>query len=192
MALDVPHRWKRAYVRCLFVKYSGGKASVMLDTTKAKGADAMFAAAIEQGVPSKGIDMKPWYKGQTVNIPIMHTEEKRGTYKVKSPWTRGAMEEQLKLGGRAPAGMVERLSYTHLGQNRLTVSDPLARALRQTEPFRGSGRSRGQAGSIVTFRRLSPQSPSHSWWWCRGGKKAHNLAKKVGKRVGQIAAEALR
>jgi hypothetical protein len=157
----------------------------------------MFAAAIEYGIDKGGIDMKPWLlKGQdSVNIPLMHSEEKRSSY---TPTARHSKTGISKLltglgpGQRSPEGMVERLQYKYRGKDRQTVTDPLARAIRQTETFiSATGRKSGQEGTITTFRRITKDSPSSSWRWAREGRTAYKLAKKMSRRVAAIAAEVL-
>lgn len=189
---DVPARWKRAYIRCLHVKVADGKATVVLDTSKVDGKDQLFASAIERGVPVGGIDMKPWLLGNKpyADIPLEHTEDKRRGYQPTAGHTRGAIERLLtgmQPGDRAPKGMVERLQYQVRGRPHETRSDPLARALRQTERFvADSGRSYGQEGSIYTIRRISENSDPHSWHWARKGRKAHKLASKMQRKVPAI------
>lgn len=192
---DTPMRWKRAYVRCLKIRSDGGRAVVTLDTSNAKGPDAMYAGAIENGVPKGGIDMKKWLlKGKEfVNIPIMHTEEKRSGYVPTAGHSKTGIERLLTgmgTGERSPGGMVERLQYQYRGQTKTSVTDPLARAIRQTEAFVSpqTGRSSGREGTITTFRRLSADSPAGSWHWCRKGYTAKHVAKRMAKKVGRITA----
>lgn len=189
----VPARWKRAYVRCLHVKVADGKATVIFDTSRVGKMDQLFASAIERGIPVGGIDMKPWFlKGGKpyVDIPLGHTEDKRSGYKPTAGHTKGSIERLLtgmQPGERSPEGMVERLRYTARGQERKTVTDPLAHALRQTERFvADSGHAYGQEGSIYTIRRISKNSDPQSWHWARKGRKAYKLASKIQKRVGAI------
>lgn len=191
---DTPERWKRAYIRCLKIKSSNGKAVVVLDTSGAKGADHMYVTAIELGVPKGGIDMKPWLlkDKEFVNIPIMHTEEQRAGYSPTKGHTKTGIERLLTglgPGERSPEGMVERLQYRYQGHGKTTVTDPLARAIRQTEAFVSpqTGRSSGREGTITTFRRLSKDSPEGSWHWCRKGYAAKHLARRIAKKVGPIA-----
>ncbi len=194
---DAPARWKRAYARCIKVKEYQGKAVVTLDTSAAKGMDQLFTSAIENGIPVGGIDMKPWLlKGRPyVDIPLGHTEDKRAGYKPTAGHTKTSIERLLtglSPGERAPKGMVERLQVTTPKGTYTSVTDPLARALRQTEAYvSDSGKSYGREGSIYTIRRISKNSDPKSWHWARTGRRAHHLARKIQRRVAEITRAAL-
>lgn len=190
-ALPVPARWKRAYARCIKAEATNRKATVTLDTSDAKGPDHMFAMAIEYGVNKGGIDMKTWLlQGKPyVNVPIMHTQGKIGTYAPMAGLTKKKVQELLSslgAGERAPAGLVDRLHYSRAPRHSIT--DPLAHALRQTEAFvSAKGRSSGTEGTITTFRRISKGSRPGSWHWAREGRKAYRLAKVMRGKIGDIA-----
>lgn len=178
----IPARWRRAYIRCLDIRpRPGGGVILELNFDKVSKEDAFFANVIENGVPTSGIDMKPWYH-RPVNIPIMKTQKQiRGLADKGSQARVLAAIQALNpdTRQRAPAGLVGKIRPEH-------AVDPLAQAIRQSATFHSqkTGKRRGRRGSVVAFRRLTPMAPrdpearrrwKDSWIWGRGGIPGRHL-----------------
>jgi hypothetical protein len=183
-SIPIPERWRRSYLRCLsIVPLPEGGIKVTLDMSKGNKVDRFFAKAVEEGVPKGGIDMKKWYD-RPVNIPINHAKGQIRSYQPTNG-TIGSVQKVLASlgpGERAPSGLVKKL----LPQQHVT--DPLARAIRQNADFSRPSGKKDKAGSIMTFRRLSPVAPKNpdarkrwakSWFWLRSGMKPYRLISKL-------------
>lgn len=183
-SIPIPERWRKSYLRCLsIVTLPEGGIQVSLDFSKGNKVDRFFAKAVEEGVPKGGIDMKKWYD-RPVNIPIKHAKGQIQSYKPTNG-TIGSVQKALASlgpGERAPSGLVRKLLP------RQHATDPLAQAIRQNAEFSRPSGKKDKAGSIMTFRRLSPVAPKNpearkrwakSWFWLRSGMKAYNLIPKL-------------
>jgi len=201
MKSKAPRAWKMAYIRFIRIESTEEKGCrVVFDpgnprTLKgSEGRDALFARALERGIPGGGIHFKDILLAgrDHVNIPIEHSKMAVNKYagvKRGQPSEVWGRLQALDYGKRMPAGTVARLRVEPLPGAHVT--DPLDGAYRSAQAFVRKAnqvagtekRTYGHRGTVMTFRRITSNTDDNKWVWMRQGVAGQHPSRRVRKQI---------